>query len=186
MNNKTRLSCCNEYYVDLIEPLFFDVDDNDPESGKFSGVFCVRLLTCSAISKSKNTRSKYVYVPSKFVDPDVMNYYKSNFPIFFNTNNDLIYDSVELDESENRKDNNYEKENDSNYDTNIHQATVCGSSFISFNPDYYKEYQEIITRFPNPLKNLKAFSSALNELKGNYFVLQSLLTISKDKAEREL
>ena len=171
---KNRISCCNEYYVDLIEPLFFDVADKDPKSGKFSGVFCVRLLTCSATSKSKNPRSKYVYVPSKFIDPDVMNYYKSNFPDFFNINNDLIEDT------------NYEKKDNFNYNIKNNQATVCENSFVSFNLNSYKEYLEIISRFPNPFKNLKAFSSALNELKGNYFVLQSLLTISKDQAEREL
>lgn len=183
---KNRISCCNEYYVDLIEPLFFEVDDKDPESGKFSGVFSVRLLTCSATSKSKNPRSKYVYVPSKFIDPDVMNYYKRNFPVFFSTNNVVIDESVDFDESDYGEDNNYEIEDDSKNDFNNKQATVCGSSFISFNPNYYKEYLEIISRFPNPLKNLKAFSSALSELKENYFVLQSLLTISEDNAESEL
>ena len=171
---KNRISCCNEYYVDLIEPLFFDVADKDPKSGKFSGVFCVRLLTCSATSKSKNPRSKYVYVPSKFIDPDVMNYYKSNFPDFFNINNDLIEDT------------NYKKKDNFNYNIKNNQATVCENSFVSFNLNSYKEYLEIISRFPNPFKNLKAFSSALNELKENYFVLQSLLTISEDKAESEL
>lgn len=183
---KNRISCCNEYYVDLIEPLFFDVDDKDPESGKFSGVFCVRLLTCSASSKSKNPRSKYVYVPSKFIDPDVMNYYKSNFPKFFTKTVNERNDSVEFDESEYGKGTNYEIENKSNNDFINKQATVCGSSFITFNQDFYKKYLEIISRFPNPLKNLKAFSSALNELKENYFVLQSVLTISEDNAESEL
>lgn len=184
MNNKTRLSCCNEYYVDLIEPLFFDDDDKDNDSGKFSGVFCVRLLTCSVTSKSRNIRSKYVYVPAKFIDRDVKSYYKSNFHKYFSSN-DIKSDEPVYDEADYDEENKLSQEDEYNEDVNDNQATVCESSIVSFNPCYYKKYKEIIARFPNPLKNLKAFSFALNKIKENYFVLQNVLTISENNADSE-
>lgn len=52
--NEFNSACRRSYYVDHFEPLYFSSKEADKNPGKSSGVFCVRLLTCSMSLKAKN------------------------------------------------------------------------------------------------------------------------------------
>ena len=72
--NKQFKTCCKVFYVDKVEPLLFDSNNirnlhknNKDLVGQFSGVFLLRLLTCSNSKSNANCRIIYEYAPSKFI-----------------------------------------------------------------------------------------------------------------------
>ena len=61
--NKQFKTCCKVFYVDKVEPLLFDSNNirnlhknNKDLVGQFSGVFLLRLLTCSNSKSNANCR----------------------------------------------------------------------------------------------------------------------------------
>lgn len=146
--NQFNGACSRVYYVDLIEPLFFSSKDGDKNPRKFSGVFCVRLLSCSKSTKSKSFSTKYVYVPSKFINPEIISYYVTNFPNYFPIDKEDLH--VLYPKSD----------------------TIRERSFISI--DYssysYQQYEELVNKYAilNSDHLLAEFSQKLNLLDLNY------------------
>ena len=146
--NEFNSACIRSYYVDLIEPLYFSSKEGDKNPGKFSGVFCVRLLSCSKSTKSKSFSTKYVYVPSKFINPEIISYYVTNFPNYFPIDKEDLH--VLYPKSD----------------------TIRERSFISI--DYssysYQQYEELVNKYAifNSDHLLAEFSQKLNLLDLNY------------------
>lgn len=146
--NEINNTSSRAYYVDLIEPLYFSSKDGDKNPGKFSGVFCVRLLSCSKSTKSKSFSTKYVYVPSKFINPEIISYYVTNFPNYFPIDKEDLH--VLYPKSD----------------------TIRERSFISI--DYssysYQQYEELVNKYAilNSDHLLAEFSQKLNLLDLNY------------------
>lgn len=146
--NEINNTSSRAYYVDHIEPLYFSSKDGDKNPGKFSGVFCVRLLSCSKSTKSKSFSTKYVYVPSKFINPEIISYYVTNFPNYFPIDKEDLH--VLYPKSD----------------------TIRERSFISI--DYssysYQQYEELVNKYAilNSDHLLAEFSQKLNLLDLNY------------------
>ena len=169
MNNKINRACCKVFYVDKVEPLLFDsknignLDKNNKDLvDQFSGVFLLRLLTCSNSKSNANCRIIYEYAPSKFITPNIIDYYCSNFGEHFKT---AIKDSEE-------KENLDEKKHDPNDHNSVVIATTCEDIFvdISSNSEAYQAYKRIKEKYKNPISKLKEFSEDLNQLKLNYLI----------------
>lgn len=169
MNNKINRACCKVFYVDKVEPLLFDsknignLDKNNKKLvGQFSGVFLLRLLTCSNSKSNANCRIIYEYAPSKFITPNIIDYYCSNFGEHFKT---AIKDSDE-------KENLDEKKHDPNDHNSVVIATTCENIFVEIdsNSEAYQAYKRIKEKYKNPISKLKEFSEDLNQLKLNYLI----------------
>lgn len=150
--NEFNTACRRSYYVDLIEPLYFSSKEGSKNARKFSGVFCVRLLSCSKSTKSKSFSTKYVYVPSKFINPEIISYYVTNFPDYFS------------------KDENYLHE------VNHESATVSERSFveIDLSSNAYKRYKEIVSDFSILISDisLAELSNQFNSLDLNFLPIK--------------
>ena len=150
--NEFNSACRIAYYVDLIEPLYFSSKDGDKYLGKFLGLFYVRLLTCSKSPKSKSYRTKYVYVPSKFINPEILSYYVTNFPDYFS------------------------KEEIYRYEVNPKLATVCERSFveIDLSSNAYKRYKEIVSDLSILISDISLveLSNQLNSLDLNFLPIK--------------
>ena len=169
MNNKINRACCKVFYVDKVEPLLFDsknignLDKNNKDLvDQFSGVFLLRLLTCSNSKSNANCRIIYEYAPSKFIKPNIIEYYCSNFGEHFKT---AIKDSDE-------KENLDEKKHDPNDHNSVVIATTCENIFVEIdsNSEAYQAYKRIKEKYKNPISKLKEFSEDLNQLKLNYLI----------------
>ena len=169
MNNKINRACCKVFYVDKVEPLLFDsknignLDKNNKDLvDQFSGVFLLRLLTCSNSKSNANCRIIYEYAPSKFITPNIIDYYCSNFGEHFKT---AIKDSDE-------KENLDEKKHDPNDHNSVVIATTCENIFVEIdsNSEAYQAYKRIKEKYKNPISKLKEFSEDLNQLKLNYLI----------------
>ena len=178
MNNKINRACCKVFYVDKVEPLLFDsknignLDKNNKKLvGQFSGVFLLRLLTCSNSKSNANCRIIYEYAPSKFIKPNIIEYYCSNFGAHFKA---AIKDSEEKENSEEYQDYDVldEKKHDPNDHNSVVIATTCENIFVEIdsNSEAYQAYKRIKEKYKNPISKLNKFSEDLNQLKLNYLI----------------
>lgn len=141
MNKIINRACCKVFYVDKVEPLLFDsknignLDKNNKELvGQFSGVFLLRLLTCSNSKSNANCIVIYEYAPSKFIKQNIIEYYCSNFGEHFKAPSK---DSDEKENSEEYRDYNFhdEKRHDPNDHNTVLIATTCENIFVEIDSD---------------------------------------------------